>query len=54
VIRHTAPVLCLWLGKTLAELADGDFDTAALEAERIDVTPTGSPGGPRRGWREEP
>ena len=37
VIRHTAPVLCLWLDKTLAELVDGDFDAAAVEAERIDV-----------------
>ena len=37
VIRHTAPVLCLWRGKTLAGLLDADFDAAAVEADRIDV-----------------
>jgi integrase len=37
VIRHTAPVLCLWLGKTFTELTDDDFDTAAREAERTNV-----------------
>lgn len=37
VIRHTAPVLCLWLGKTLAELTDSDFDAAAVEADRLNV-----------------
>lgn len=37
VIRHTAPVLCLWLGKTLAELSDDDFDAAASEADRANV-----------------
>jgi site-specific recombinase XerD len=37
VIRHTAPVVCLWLGKTLPELTDGDFDSAAREAERVNV-----------------
>lgn len=37
VIRHTAPVLCLWLGKTLGELTDDDFDAAASEADRANV-----------------
>ena len=34
VVRHTAPVLCLWLSKTLIELTDADFDglAAALAA----------------------
>jgi len=42
VIRHTAPVVCLWLGKTLAELTDDDFDSAAREAERVNVRPSTS------------
>ena len=37
VIRHTAPVLCLWLGKTLHELTDGDFDAAAEQADLLDI-----------------
>jgi integrase len=37
VVRHTAPVLCLWLSKTLIELTDADFDGAAEEAERLNV-----------------
>jgi DNA-binding Xre family transcriptional regulator len=37
VIRHTAPVLCLWLSKALTELVDADFDSAAEEAERLNV-----------------
>lgn len=37
VIRHTAPVLCLWLGKSLRELTDDDFDRAAHEAEGVAV-----------------
>ena len=36
VIRHTAPVLSLWLGKTLSELTDEDFDTAAEAAAHVD------------------
>ncbi len=37
VIGHTAPVLCLWLGKTLTELTDDDFDRAARQAEQANV-----------------
>lgn len=37
VIRHTAPVLCLWLGKAPRELSDEDFDQAAAEAGRLAV-----------------
>jgi len=37
VIGHTAPVVCLWLAKTLTELTDEDFDTAAREAEQLNV-----------------
>lgn len=37
VLRHTAPVLCLWLDKGLCELSDRDFDTAAIEADRVNV-----------------
>ncbi len=37
VLRHTAPVLCLWLDKPLAELTDDDFDRASVEAARVDV-----------------
>ena len=40
VIRHTAPVVCLWLGKTLTQLTDDDFDSAAREAERVNVRPS--------------
>jgi hypothetical protein len=29
--------LCLWLGKTLGELTDDDFDAAAMEADRANV-----------------
>ncbi len=38
VLRHTAPVLCLWLDKFLTELTDGDFNTAVAEAGRVNVT----------------
>ncbi len=37
VLRHTAPVLCLWLDKSLTELTDGDFDAAIAEAGRANV-----------------
>ena len=37
VLRHTAPVLCLWLDKPLAELTDDDFDRASVEAARVNV-----------------
>jgi integrase len=37
VLRHTAPVLCLWLGKRLVELIDADFDAAAVEATSLNV-----------------
>ncbi len=37
VIVHTAPVLCLWRGTTIASLTDDDFDAAAIEADRVDV-----------------
>jgi integrase len=37
VLRHCAPVMCLWLRKTLSGLTDGDFDTVAEVADRIDV-----------------
>ncbi len=37
VIRHTAPVLCLWRGKALRELSDDDFDRVASAAERAAV-----------------
>jgi integrase len=40
VIRHTMPVVCLWLGKTLTELTDDDFDSAAREAQRTNVRPS--------------
>lgn len=40
VIRHTAPVVCLWLGKTFTQLTDDDFDSAAREAERVNVRPS--------------
>ena len=37
VLRHTAPVLCLWLDKPLSALTDDDFDRAAVEAARANV-----------------
>lgn len=37
VLRHTAPVLCLWLDKRLTGLSDGDFDTAAAAATQANV-----------------
>lgn len=37
VLRHTAPVLCLWLEKPLTALTDGDFDAATGEAARVNV-----------------
>ncbi len=37
VLGHTAPVLCLWLDKSLTELTDGDFDAAITEAGRANV-----------------
>ena len=37
VLRHTAPVLCLWLDKPIAHLTDDDFDRAATEATRVNV-----------------
>ncbi len=37
VLRHTAPVLCLWLDKSISVLADDDFDHAAEEAARVNV-----------------
>ncbi|MFA5785666.1 MAG: site-specific integrase [Actinomycetota bacterium] len=40
VLRHTAPVLCLWLNKTLTELTDSDFDTAIAEASTVNVAAT--------------
>jgi integrase len=40
VLRHTAPVLCLWLDKTLPELTDSDFDTAVAEASTVNVAAT--------------
>lgn len=40
VLRHTAPVLCLWLDKTLVTLTDDDFDTAIAEAALVNVAAT--------------
>jgi len=37
VIRHSAPVLCLWLAKTFTQLTDDDFDAAARQAEQVNV-----------------
>lgn len=37
VLRHTAPVLCLWLNKTIGELTDDDFDRVEVEAARVNV-----------------
>jgi integrase len=37
VIRHTMPVLCLWLDKTLTELTVDDFAAAATEANQACV-----------------
>ena len=37
VLRHTAPVMCLGLDKTLIELTDADFDTAIAEAFTVNV-----------------
>jgi hypothetical protein len=55
VIRHTAPVLCLWLGKTLGktlgELTDDNFDAPPWRPTEPTCEPrpgTGSPGG---AWR---
>lgn len=38
MLRHTAPVLCLWLDKRLIELTDNDFDTVAAEATTLNVS----------------
>jgi integrase len=38
VLGHTAPVMCLWLDKTLIELTDADFDTATTEAFTVNVS----------------
>ena len=37
VLRHTAPVLCLWLDKVLTGLTDCDFDDALAEAARVSL-----------------
>ena len=37
VLRHTAPVMCLWLDKSLLELTDADFDVAISEAASVNV-----------------
>ena len=37
VLRHTAPVLCLWLDKPLSAVIDDDFDRAVAEAGSINV-----------------
>lgn len=37
VLRHTAPVLCLWADKGLTALTDHDFDTAVTEAAGANV-----------------
>ena len=37
VVRHTAPVLCLWLNTTLVQLTDDDFEAAATETELVNV-----------------
>jgi integrase len=42
VIHHSAPVLCLWRGKTLSKLTDDDFDVAARAAEQANVRPSTS------------
>lgn len=40
VVRHTLPVVCLWLGKTFTQLTDDDFERAASEATRTNVRPS--------------
>jgi integrase len=40
VVRHTMPVVCLWLGKTVRQLTDDDFDAAAHQAGRVNVRPS--------------
>jgi len=40
VLRHTAPMLCLWLDKTLVTLTDADFNTAITEAAAVNVAAT--------------
>lgn len=40
VLRHTAPVMCLWLDKTLVELTDADFEAALSEAAAVNVAAT--------------
>jgi integrase len=40
LLRHTAPVLCLWLDKTLVTLTDDDFDAAITEAADLNVAAT--------------
>lgn len=40
VLRHTAPVLCLWADKGLTVLTDDDFDTAVTEAAGANVAAT--------------
>lgn len=37
VLRHTAPMMCLWLDKSLIELTDADFDLAISEAAAVNV-----------------
>ena len=37
VLNHTAPVVCLWLGKRLSALTDTDFDNITAGADAIDV-----------------
>lgn len=37
VIRHTAPVLCVWLGKRLRDLEDEDLERAVSEVGRAAV-----------------
>ena len=37
VLNHTAPVVCLWLGKHLRELTDTDFDSMTAGADVLDV-----------------
>ena len=37
VLRHTAPVLCLWLDKPLSAVSDDDFDRAVAEAGSVNV-----------------
>ncbi len=40
VLRHTAPMLCLWLDKALNKLTDEDFDAAIIHAATVNVAAT--------------